>query len=112
MSYRRAKRDNDYDQKITITKTTITQEIDTGERGEFNNYNNEDLNEVIKAFEYFDINHNGKINIYELKNVLSTFGNVMTDDEINNIFRAAGIDKDDNEDIDYIKFINYWIGNK
>ena len=110
MSHRRANKDNDYDQKITITKTTITQEIDKGERD--GNYNNEDLDEVVKAFEYFDINHSGRINIYELKKVLSSFGNVMTDDEINNIFRAAGIDQDDNEDIDYIKFINYWIGNK
>ena len=105
MSNRRTKKGNDYDQEITITKTTITQERD-------NNYNNEDLDEVVKAFEYFDMNHSGRINIYELKKVLSSFGNVMTDDEINNIFRAAGIDKDDKEDIDYIKFINYWIGNK
>ena len=105
MSNRRTKKGNDYDQEITITKTTITQERD-------NNYNNEDLDEVVKAFEYFDMNHSGRINIYELKKVLSSFGNVMTDDEINNIFRAAGIDKNDKEDIDYIKFINYWIGNK
>ena len=105
MSYKRGRKDNDYNQEITITKTTITQERD-------NNYNNEDLDEVVKAFEYFDMNHSGRINIYELKKVLSSFGNVMTDDEINNIFRAAGIDQDDNEDIDYIKFINYWIGNK
>ena len=110
MSNRRTKKGNDYDQEITITKTTITKEIDKGERDD--NCNNEDLDEVVKAFEYFDMNHSGRINIYELKNVLSSFGNVMTDDEINNIFRAAGIDKDDNEDIDYIKFINYWIGNK
>ena len=105
MSNRRTKKGNDYDQEITITKTTITQERD-------DNYNNEDLDEIVKAFEYFDMNHSGRINIYELKKVLSSFGNVMTDDEINNIFRAAGIDKDDKEDIDYIKFINYWIGNK
>ena len=105
MSNRRTKKGNDYDQEITITKTTITQERD-------NNYNNEDLDEIVKAFEYFDMNHSGRINIYELKKVLSSFGNVMTDDEINNIFIAAGIDKDDKEDIDYIKFINYWIGNK
>ena len=105
MSNRRTKKGNDYDQEITITKTTITQERD-------NNYNNEDLDEVVKAFEYFDMNHSGRINIYELKKVLSSFGNVMTDDEINNIFIAAGIDQDDKEDIDYIKFINYWIGNK
>ena len=105
MSYKRGRKDNDYNKEITITKTTITQERD-------NNYNNEDLDEIVKAFEYFDMNHSGRINIYELKKVLSSFGNVMTDDEINNIFRAAGIDKDDKEDIDYIKFINYWIGNK
>ena len=108
MSYRRPKKDKDYTQKIIIQKTTITRQIDKEE--EPNNYNEDELNDVIKAFEYFDINHSGKIKFLELKKVLSSFGNTMTEDEIYNIFRSAGIE-DDNQDIDYMKFIDFWIGN-
>ena len=110
MSYKRSKKDDYYNQEISITKTTITKETNKEEVTEPNNYNEEELNDVIKAFEYFDINHNGKINISELMNVLSTFGNVMTEDEIYKIFRDAGIELDNNEELDYIKFVNFWIG--
>ena len=109
MSYRRPQKDGYYNQKITITKTTITKETNK-EVTKPNDYNEEELNDVIKAFEYFDINHNGKINISELMNVLSTFGNKMTEDELYKIFRDAGIELDTNEELDYIKFVNYWIG--
>ncbi len=111
MSYRRPKKEDYYNQEITITKTTITKEANTEDRNEPNNYNEEELNDVIKAFEYFDINHNGKINISELKRVLSSFGNIMTENEIYKIFRDAGIELDNNEELDYIKFVNFWIGN-
>ena len=109
MSYRRPQKDDYYNKKITITKTTITKETNK-EVTQPNDYNEEELNDVIKAFEYFDINHNGKINISELMNVLSTFGNKMTEDELYKIFRDAGIELDTNEELDYIKFVNYWIG--
>ena len=109
MSYNRKRKDKDYQQKITITKTTITRE---NKYENNNNYNNEDLDDVIKAFEYFDINHNGRMNIAELKRVLLYFGDKMSDEEINNIFRAAGIDFNSDDDIDYMKFIDFWINNK
>ena len=109
MSYRIPKKANDYTQQITLTKTTITNEREYKE--EPNNYNEEDIKDVIKAFEYFDMDHDGKINIFELKKILSSFGNIMTEEEIYNIFRAAGIDQNNNEDIDYIQFVNLWIGN-
>ncbi len=112
MSSRRKKIESDYNQKISITKTTITKEINNeDEKNNHNNYNEEELNEVIKAFEYFDINHRGKVSISELIKVLSSFGNIMTEEEIYNIFKAAGIDYNNNEEIDYIQFINFWIGN-
>ena len=109
MSYNRKRKDNDYQQKITITKTTITRE---NKYENNNNYNNEDLDDAIKAFEYFDTNHNGRMNIAELKRVLSYFGDKMSDEEIINIFRAAGIDHNSDDDIDYMKFIDFWINNK
>ena len=112
MSSRRKKIESDYNQKISITKTTITKEINNeDEKNNHNNYNEEELNEVIKAFEYFDINHRGKVSISELIKVLSSFGNIMTEEEIYNIFKAAGIDYNNNEEIDYNQFINFWIGN-
>ena len=112
MSYRRPKKENDYNQKISITKTTITKEINNDEdKNQTNNYDEESLNDVIKAFEYFDINHRGKISLSELIKVLSSFGNIMTEEEIFNIFRTAGIDLNNTEEIDYIQFVNFWIGN-
>ena len=57
------------------------------------------------------MNHNGKVSNTELKSVLSCFGDKMTDEEINNIFRIAGIVQYSIDDIDYIKFISYWINN-
>ena len=67
MSSRRKKIDSDYNQIISITKTTITKEINNeDEKNNHNNYNEEELNEVIKAFEFFDINHRGKVSISEL----------------------------------------------
>ena len=112
MSYRRPKKENNI-QKVTYTKKNITKHIDKEEDkdDEYDNYNNEDLNDIIKAFEYFDMNNTGKINILELKKILSSFGEIMSDEEIYNLFRSAGIEQNSNEDIDYINFINFWIGN-
>ena len=109
MSYNRSRKDKDYEQKITITKTTITK---NSQKEKDDNYNNEDLNDVIKAFKYFDINHNGRMNISELKRVLSYFGDKMSEDEIINIFRSAGIDHNSDDDIDYMRFIDFWVNNK
>ena len=111
MSYRRPKKEDYYNQEITITKTTITKEANTEDRNEPNNYNEEELNDVIKAFEYFDINHNGKVNILDLKEVLSYYGDKMTEEEINKIFLSAGIDPNSDSDIDYMKFVDFWINN-
>ena len=112
MSYRRQKKENDYNQQISITKTSITKEVNNDEdKNKYNNYDEQSLNDVIKAFEYFDMDHRGKISISELIKVLSSFGNIMTEEEIFNIFRTAGIDLNNSEEIDYIQFINFWIGN-
>ena len=109
MSYNRQRKNNDFEQKITITKTTITK---NSQKEKDKTYINEELDDVIKAFEYFDINHNGRMNISELKRVLSYFGDKMSEDEIINIFRSAGIDYNSDDDIDYIRFIDFWVNNK
>ena len=112
MSYKNSIKENNFYQKSSYTKSTINKEIvNEGERNKPNNYDDESLNEVIKSFEYFDINHNGKISASELIKVLSSFGNIMTEDEIYKIFKAADINLNNNEEIDYIQFVNFWIGN-
>ena len=110
MSYIKPIKENNYYQKLSYTKSTIKNENEE-ERNKSNNYDDESLNEVIKSFEYFDINRNGKISVSELIKVLSSFGNIMTEDEIYNIFKAADINLNNNEEIDYIQFVNFWIGN-
>jgi Ca2+-binding EF-hand superfamily protein len=112
MSYRRPKIQNVKPKK---KKTEITQEVkeikNKEEEEENIEYNEDNLNEVIKAFEYFDMNHSGKIKVSDLTKALSTFGDIMTEEEMFNIFREAGIQINTDEEIDYIKFINFWIGN-
>ena len=67
MSYKRQKEDNDHPQKITITNKINRNEIN------ISNSNNEDLNNVKKAFEYFFMNHNVRVFITELKPILACF---------------------------------------
>ena len=77
-----------------------------------NDNNSNNLDEIIKAFEYFDINHSGKIHITDLTRILSTFGDIMKEEEMENIFKSAGIIINSDEQVDYIKFIKFWFGNK
>ena len=108
MSYRKPKVQNK--QKKIIEKEVINNN-DQKEINEINNDYEDNINDVIKAFEYFDIKKTGKIKIAELTKALSTFGDVMTEEEMLNIFREAGIKINTEEEIDYIKFIHFWIGN-
>ena len=112
MSYRRPKIQSikPKNKKIEITHHEV-KEIKNNEPEEIEEYNEDNLNEVIKAFEYFDMNHSGKIKVSDLTKALSTFGDIMTEEEMFNIFREAGIQINTDEEIDYIKFINFWIGN-
>ena len=66
------------------------------------------INEVIKAFKYFDRKGDGKIKISELIIPLTHFGNKMTEEEINKIFRKANIDTNNNNDFDFMQLINFF----
>ena len=79
-------------------------------RDEILKYNEENLNDIIQSFEYFDLNHNGKIKISDLKRILTNFGEKMTEEEINNILKSAYIDSNTNDEINYMQFIDFWIG--
>ena len=100
----------------TIETNRIENDIEETKQEENNddkiNDNKDDaMNEVKKAFEYFDLNHDGKIKISELTKILSTFGNTMSEDEMNSIFKSAGIIiNNNNQEIDYSRFIEFWLG--
>ena len=109
MSYRTRLKDNNYENKVNKEKYTLEYEINNNKTE--NNYKEKNFDEVIKAFEYFDINNNGKIQMKELKRVLSYFGDRMTEEEINKIFRALGIDENNNDNIEYMKLIDFLINS-
>ena len=112
MSYKRSRKGNNSEKITKTTKTTtVTQKIYSQDDGE--DYDNGDLNDIFQAFEYFDINRSGRIKISELKEILSKFGDIMSEEEIGKIFLAYGVKNtdDDNEYIDYRNFINFWIEN-
>ena len=110
MSYRKPKIQNKKQKKKIIEKEVIN--INKEEINENDDYNMDNIDDVIKAFEYFDINHTGKINIEDLTKALASFGDVMTEEEMEKIFREAGINiNNPEEEVDYMKFINFWIGD-
>ena len=106
--YHRNQKVQNKNQKNKIIEKEI---VNNDNQEEINNYNEDNIDEVIKAFEYFDTNHSGKLNVSDLTKALSTFGDIMTEEEMYKIFREAGININTDEEIDYIKFINFWIGN-
>ena len=77
-------------------------------KNEEKNEENYDKKEIINAFKYFDKKNNGKIYISELKFSLTHFGNKMSDDEFNNIFKKANVDIEQNSDFDYMKVIDFF----
>ena len=68
---------------------------------------NPDINEndVLHSFNYFDISHNGKINVDEIKEILKSYGDKMTEDEVNRIFKLFNINVDKNGFMDYYDFL-------
>ena len=58
------------------------------------------------------MNNNGKINISEIKQILTNYGDIMTENEINNILTISGIDQNINENINYMEFINFFLNKK
>ena len=112
MSYISPEEDSRYNQKNTYIKRTLKREINNEkEKKDYDQNNEENLSDVLKAFKYFETNNNGEINISELKKVLSTFGDTMSEDEISKIFMSAGIERNNNENIDYIQFVDFWLRN-
>ena len=79
---------------------------------DYNENDENDENEIVDSFKYFDINKEGKVNIDEIKQILTSFGDKMTEEEFDKIFKSVNINIDKNGFIDYINFINLWKNNE
>ena len=65
-----------------------------------------DLDNVLNAFKAFDKDNDGKITNSEFKYLLSTLDGMLTDEEIDMIFKESDLDNDGL--LDYEDFINFW----
>ncbi len=73
------------------------------------NFNEKDENIILKAFQHFDSDNSGKINVEEIKHVLTFLGDIMSEEEVNKFFKTVEIDK--NGYLDYREFIHFWMNN-
>ena len=73
-------------------------------------FNENDENIILKAFQHFDVDNSGKINVEEIKHVLTFLGDIMSEDEVNKFFNSVEIDK--NGYLDYREFIHFWMNNE
>jgi len=65
---------------------------------------NEDTEDVIlECFKVFDKNDTGDISVQELRHVLMTFGEKLTEEEVDEMIQEANIDK--NGQIQYVQFV-------
>ena len=82
--------------------------INSQKNNQNGNYDqNQDYNEndVFEAFKYFDIYHNGKVNVDEIKEILKSFGENMSEEEVDKIFKSLNINGDDKGFMDYSDFL-------
>ena len=83
-----------------VQKKTVVQEEVVNEPEESSK------EEIIEAFEYFDRDGRGTINKDELRVILTKLGTPMTEEEVNEIFKEAGLD--DQPNVNYREFVEYW----
>ena len=76
------------------------------------NINEYNENDIIKSFQYFDMNNNGKVNINELKAILTSFGNKMSEEEFEKILKSFIYNSDNKEVINYYELIDMFENNK
>jgi calmodulin len=83
-----------------VQKKTVVQEEEVEENPESSK------EEIIEAFEYFDRDGRGTINKDELRVILTKLGTPMSEEEVNEIFKEAGLD--DQPNVNYREFVEYW----
>ncbi|KAJ1723618.1 myosin II light chain [Coemansia erecta] len=78
--------------------------------GGFSSANSEDsLNEFVQAFQVFDRELNGYISAGELRYVLTSLGEALSDAEVDELLKGVPMDKHGN--INYEEFVKTLIGN-
>ena len=70
---------------------------------------NETVDDLINAFKFFDKEDYGKITVDELKEALTTIGDVLNEEEINALVKEA--DPSGTGSIDYVAFANRLMKN-
>ena len=99
------KKEKEKEKKKEVLKNNNSQNL-----GENNfDFDENDENIILKAFQHFDVDNSGKINVEEIKHVLTFLGDIMTEDEVNKFFKSVDIDK--NGYLDYREFIHFWMNN-
>jgi len=83
-----------------VQKKTVVQEEEVEENPESSK------EEIIEAFEYFDRDGRGTINKDELRVILTKLGTPMSEEEVDEIFKEAGLD--DQPNVNYREFVEYW----
>ena len=74
-----------------------------------NGESEEDNNEIIDSFRFFDKNSDGTISVRELKYILTFLGDKMDENEVKEIFDQIDINNDGN--INYTEFVKFWNKN-
>ena len=69
----------------------------------------ETLDDLIKAFKYYDTENTGRINVEDLKESLTTIGDCLTDDEMKELIKEA--DPRGTGSIDYVDYAKLLMTN-
>ena len=64
------------------------------------------VDEVVQAFQIFDINGSGKITVDEMKTILLKFTNEFTERDVASIFELIDVDQDGK--VSYAEFAEIW----
>ena len=109
MSKNNKKNKEKKENKKIKTENNKIENIDENNNNDFD-FNENDENIILKAFQHFDVDNSGKINVEEIKHVLTFLGDIMSEDEVNKFFNSVEIDK--NGYLDYREFIHFWMNNE
>ena len=98
--------------QVTTTKTTVTKQVTSGpQKGTFDTKNYEkngltedEVLEIKEAFDLFDTDKSGEIDVNELKQALMNLGIDTKNQTLQNML--ADIDKNGNANIDFDEFID------
>ena len=90
--------------KTTVTKTTVSKGGFDTKNYEKNGLTEDEVLEIREAFDLFDTDHSGEIDVGELKQALMNLGIDTKNQTLQNML--ADIDKNGNANIDFDEFID------